>query len=227
MSKAQVAQTCTVTGKRDSDQLDVQQANKRRRSLSNMPPRTQEEQAEAMVLVEAITEQLTFLCRRNRKDETTLNSCADERSRIFYGAFKQPFPLQHYVQRLVDHTKCSNSAFVAALVYLRRIQVRYPSLRVTDFTVHRLLITSVVLATKYLEDEVYENAYYARVGGVETHEMNKMEVRLLGILGYDLSLDHGVYHLFEDGLMSSSGSSSSGEDNESFTSEVSSSSLTD
>ena len=36
----------------------------------------------------------------------------------------------------------------------------------TSLTVHRLLITAVMLAAKLMDDKYYNNAYYAKIGGV-------------------------------------------------------------
>ena len=36
--------------------------------------------------------------------------------------------------------------------------------------VHRLLITSIMLASKFFDDVYYNNAYYARVGGISNIE---------------------------------------------------------
>ncbi|KAL0708609.1 hypothetical protein Bca4012_075035 [Brassica carinata] len=41
--------------------------------------------------------------------------------------------------------------------------------------IHRLLITSLLVAAKFLDRKCYNNAYYAKIGGVSTEEMNKLE----------------------------------------------------
>ena len=55
---------------------------------------------------------------------------------------------------------------------------------VTSLTVHRLVITAVMLAAKLMDDKYYNNAYYARIGGVTTGELNHMELEMLRMLGY-------------------------------------------
>ena len=44
----------------------------------------------------------------------------------------------------------------------------------------------VVVAAKMLDDRVYSNAYYARVGGVSTQEMNRMEKSFIHLLEFRL-----------------------------------------
>lgn len=40
--------------------------------------------------------------------------------------------------------------------------------------IYRLLITSVVVAAKFLDDKYYKNSYYATVGGINIQTMNEM-----------------------------------------------------
>lgn len=54
----------------------------------------------------------------------------------------------------------------------------------TSLTVHRLLITAVMLAAKLMDDKYYNNAYYAKIGGVAVGELNCMELDMLRLLDY-------------------------------------------
>uniref|UniRef100_A0A6N2M892 Cyclin n=1 Tax=Salix viminalis TaxID=40686 RepID=A0A6N2M892_SALVM len=58
---------------------------------------------------------------------------------------------------------------------------------------HRLLITGVMVAAKFLDDECYDNAYYARIGGVSTAEMNRMEMKFLFSLDFSLYVTTEVF----------------------------------
>lgn len=54
----------------------------------------------------------------------------------------------------------------------------------TSLTVHRLIITAVMLAAKLMDDKYYNNAFYAKIGGVNTSELNLMELEMLRMLEY-------------------------------------------
>ncbi|KAL0370526.1 UNVERIFIED_CONTAM: Cyclin-P3-1 [Sesamum angustifolium] len=56
----------------------------------------------------------------------------------------------------------------------------------TSLNIHRLLITSVMVAAKFMDDAFFNNAYYARVGGVSTAELNKLEMKFLFSLDFQL-----------------------------------------
>jgi hypothetical protein len=70
-----------------------------------------------------------------------------------------------------------------------------PSLRITALSVHRLLITAVLVAAKFLDDSYFNNAYYAKVGGISLEEMNALELDFL--LRCDFRL-HVVPEAFDD-----------------------------
>jgi len=151
-----------------------------------------------VVLVDSVTRELERMCRRHEDVEA---KPPNDATKVFYGAFRQPFPLRHYIQRLVDHTSCSLSAYTAALIYLRRAQSLHSHLRVTEYSVHRLFSTALLLATKYLDDKIYGNVYYARVGGVEIEEMNSLEIEFLKVLRFDVSLDYDGFFAAEQGVL--------------------------
>ena len=51
---------------------------------------------------------------------------------------------------------------------------------------HRLFLIASVLVLKWKEDLYYANAYYAKVGGVPTDELNSLEVDFLFDINFDL-----------------------------------------
>jgi len=91
-----------------------------------------------------------------------------------------------YLTRLSTYFQCSNECFVLGLVYINRILRLYPSLRICKLNVHRLVLTSLVLAMKFFDDVHYQNAYYAKVGGIQTKEMNNLEFEFLQLLNWKL-----------------------------------------
>lgn len=123
----------------------------------------------------------------------------------FYSSFKQPFELDFYMRRLVQYVNCSTAVFVTMFVYLDRVQEKCKPLLASDMNCHRLVFTCLVLAVKYLEDEVHSNGYYARVGGLTIDEMNSLEVKLLSVLDWNLSVSPETYAVYEEGMIQTAG----------------------
>jgi hypothetical protein len=76
----------------------------------------------------------------------------------------------------------------------------------TDLNVHRVVITSVLLAAKFFDDAYYNNAYYAKVGGVMVSEMNGLEVDFLFRINFSLHVTPEVFGKYRAELVVHSGS---------------------
>lgn len=143
---------------------------------------------------------LEYLITRNEKDfpvfTTSLGSPqhGTKKLSLFYGLRPPSIGVNKYLERIFKYTNCSPSCFVVAYVYIDQLVHRHPDQPITSLNVHRLLITSVMIAAKVLDDVHYNNAYYARVGGISIAELNRLELDLLFQLDFRLQV---TIHTFE------------------------------
>ncbi|KAG9147524.1 hypothetical protein Leryth_007326 [Lithospermum erythrorhizon] len=115
---------------------------------------------------------------------------------VFHGLSRPNISIQNYLERILKYANCSPSCFIVAYVYLDRFTQRQPALPINSFNVHRLLITSVMIAAKFMDDLYYNNAYYAKVGGISTIEMNFLEVDFLFGLGFHLNVTPTTFYSY-------------------------------
>lgn len=115
---------------------------------------------------------------------------------VFDGLTRPTISVQNYLERIFKYANCSPSCFVVAYVYLDRFAQRQPLLPIDSFNVHRLIITSVLVSAKFMDDMYYNNAYYAKVGGISTREMNLLEVDFLFGLGFQLNVTPDTFHAY-------------------------------
>ncbi|KAL0319814.1 UNVERIFIED_CONTAM: Cyclin-U1-1 [Sesamum radiatum] len=115
---------------------------------------------------------------------------------VFHGVRPPAISLEKYVERIYKYTKCSPSCFVVGFVYIDRLVHKYPESLVVSLNVHRLLVTSVMVASKILDDVHYNNAFYARVGGVSNAELNRLELELLFLLDFGVSVSSRVFESY-------------------------------
>jgi hypothetical protein len=54
-------------------------------------------------------------------------------------------------------------------------------------------VFSVMLAAKFFDDQYYNNAYYAQIGGVSTEEINTLEVEFLFMINFSLHVTRELY----------------------------------
>lgn len=82
---------------------------------------------------------------------------------VFHGLRAPPISIQAYLVRIAKYAKCSPSCFVNALIYMSQLAKKDVALQPMPLNVHRLLLTSVMLSAKSLDDRYYNNAFYAKV----------------------------------------------------------------
>eukprot|EP00727_Mastigamoeba_balamuthi_P011915 m51a1_g7346 hypothetical protein (287) ;mRNA; f:223408-224696 len=96
--------------------------------------------------------------------------------------------IEEYVRRIMTYTPWHNELYVAALVYVDRVLAMNPATVIlTRRSVHRLFATSVVVASKLLDDLYYTNRYFAAIAGVSTDELNALEIDLLRSMDFNTS----------------------------------------
>ncbi|KAL6057022.1 Cyclin, variant 2 [Balamuthia mandrillaris] len=116
---------------------------------------------------------------------------------IFHAQRPPSISVTQYLQRILTYAPCSYECFVLALVYIDRIVQYRPEFQVNSLNIHRLLITSILLAAKFFDDCYYNNAFYAKVGGVSGKEMNRMEMEFLYLINFSLSFTADTFHRYD------------------------------
>ncbi|XP_077244850.1 cyclin-U4-1-like isoform X2 [Tasmannia lanceolata] len=115
---------------------------------------------------------------------------------VFHGLTRPTISIQTYLERIFKYANCSPSCFVVSYVYLDRFAERNPTVVINSFSIHRLLITSIMVSAKFMDDMSYNNAYYAKVGGITTIEINFLEVDFLFGLSFHLNVTPTTFHTY-------------------------------
>ncbi|KAE9617914.1 hypothetical protein Lal_00037926 [Lupinus albus] len=140
------------------------------------------------VMPKIITFLSSLLKRVAESNDLNQQQLINQKISVFHGLTRPTITIQSYLERIFKYANCSPSCFIVAYVYLDRFTQMQPSFPINSFNVHRLLITSVMVAAKFMDDIYYNNAYYAKVGGITTIEMNFLEVDFLFGLGFHLNV---------------------------------------
>lgn len=160
---------------------------------------TPEEAAEGSILVKVLAAVLDRLVKSN-------NSIArsDPGQVTKFHALKAPgIGVEAYLERVHKYASCSNECFILALIYIDRLIERNNFL-LTELNVHRVVITATLLAAKFFDDAYYNNAYYAKVGGVLVSELNGLEVDFLFRINFSLHASPEVFKKYKAELVAHS-----------------------
>eukprot|EP00993_Chasmostoma_nieuportense_P006295 NODE_6921_length_488_cov_2.390582_g6755_i0.p1 GENE.NODE_6921_length_488_cov_2.390582_g6755_i0~~NODE_6921_length_488_cov_2.390582_g6755_i0.p1 ORF type:complete len:144 (-),score=34.03 NODE_6921_length_488_cov_2.390582_g6755_i0:57-443(-) len=109
--------------------------------------------------------------------------------------------IQAYLQRILKYADCSSECYVIILVYFDRLAMAHKDCFLTSKNVHRMLITSILLAAKVRDDKYYNNQHYAAIGGITATEMNHLELQLLTLLDFNLFVTPEAYQQYERNLL--------------------------
>ncbi|XP_019159270.1 PREDICTED: cyclin-U4-1 [Ipomoea nil] len=151
---------------------------------------------EAQAVMPKLISYLSSLLQRVADSNDLAAKLQPQKISVFHGLTRPGISVQTYLERIFKYANCSPSCFVVAYVYLDRFTHRQPALPINSFNVHRLLITSVMVAAKFMDDMYYNNAYYAKVGGISTTEMNFLEVDFLFGLGFHLNVTPTTFQTY-------------------------------
>ena len=100
-----------------------------------------------------------------------------------------------YIERLKKYSRCSNSSIVIALIYINRVLGKWPGTVLHKLNIHRLIISSLLVAIKVNEDQYYKTKFYSEIGGISSKELIKLEINLLKLLEFDVAVS---LETFED-----------------------------
>ncbi|XP_076956226.1 cyclin-U2-1-like [Bidens hawaiensis] len=127
------------------------------------------------------------------RNERTNRLMRGSKIRVFDCDETPDMSIQSYLERIFKYTKAGPSVYVVAYVYIDRFCRSQPEFRISGRNVHRLLITTIMVASKYVEDMNYRNSYYARVGGITTKEINNLELNFLFLMNFKMHVNVSVF----------------------------------
>ncbi|KAG1470435.1 hypothetical protein G6F56_002691 [Rhizopus delemar] len=111
-----------------------------------------------------------------------------------------------YFTRILKYCPCANECLIALLVYFDRMNQakpsrRIPPLHVDSYSIHRLIITGLMISSKLYSDVFFTNTRYAKVGGLPVAELNALELEFLYLNDYDLFVTMDELQEYGDKLL--------------------------
>ena len=148
--------------------------------------------SEGAAIVRVLAAVLERLTQTNTQQHTQSSSQQQQEITKFHALKPPQISVLAYLERIYKYANCSSECFVLALIYIDRL-ISKNNFLLTDLNVHRVLITAVMLAAKFFDDAYYNNAYYAKVGGIAVSELNVLEVEFLFRIHFELHCASDVY----------------------------------
>ncbi|ORX46575.1 cyclin-domain-containing protein [Hesseltinella vesiculosa] len=137
----------------------------------------------ALMLVHIVADLLESIIQTN--DQWLSNH--DTPLTHFHSRAKPSISILAYLTRILKFAPFNNEALLSLLVYFDRIAAKR-QYAINSLNAHRLLITSVVVASKFTSDVYYPNSRYAKVGGLPLLELNQLELEFLFLCDFQLHI---------------------------------------
>ncbi|KIW66002.1 hypothetical protein PV04_08214 [Phialophora macrospora] len=105
-----------------------------------------------------------------------------------------------YVSQILSSTRLPSSTIMLGLFYLqsRMKQVKESgSSTSSSGTVYRMLTTCLLLGSKFLDDNTFQNRSWAEVSSIPVHELNMMELQWLTDFNWEI---HGMMYDEDEGF---------------------------
>ena len=109
--------------------------------------------------------------------------------------------IKDYLERLYKYTKMNSSTIILILIYIDRL-CNISKFKLTYYNIHKLILSSMVVAIKYNEDEFYPMKIYAKLGGISKAEMCFLEYYFVTLIKFNLYVTKELFDKYNDYISS-------------------------
>jgi len=110
----------------------------------------------------------------------------------FDSPFEAAISVREYIDRISTYLHCTFECYVLAFALLERLEIS-SSVKLSPFNIHRFMLISTRVASKYLDDKHYQNKYYAKIGGIAVDEFNYLELAFVYALSFRLYVNEDEF----------------------------------
>ena len=151
-------------------------------------------------VIEIVADILEEIVKDNEKNNENESNISDSNESAIISVFtsnKTPqISIKKYLTRIMKYSKPETSTVIICLIYIDKI-CENSSLQLSIYNIHRIILSCMILALKYNEDDYYSNKYYAKVGGISLKELNELEYNIMVLLQFNFFIDDITYEKYQ------------------------------
>ena len=150
-------------------------------------------------LIEIISFSLLEIITKSKEKKNYKEKIKSQKKSLFTSKKIPNISIGDYLTRIKKFTLINDSTLIICLIYLDRY-LKMNKIILTEFNVHRMFFSSLLLAIKYNEDNFYTNKFYSNVSGLKCSELNKLELKFATEIKFDLFVDKNLYEKYKNNL---------------------------
>ena len=147
-------------------------------------------------LIRAISITLTSIIDNNKN--------LDDYKEIIKTQSRQPFSANiipsisiiDYLVRIQTYSNIEKSTLIVSLIYIDRF-CNKAKITLTQYNIHRILFSAILLSIKYNEDNFYDNKYYSQIAGVKLKELKTLEYHFIKLLNCELYVSRELFDKYQ------------------------------
>jgi len=148
-------------------------------------------------LIEKINSVIESLIEENKNLENYKENMKQQKKSLFYSADVPEISVLDYLYRIQNFSDAEDNTFILGLIYIDKI-CETASIVLSEHNIHRILFMSILTAIKYNEDLYYDNEYYAKIAGISTKELKKMELEYLKLIKFELYVNKSKFDKYKN-----------------------------
>lgn len=151
--------------------------------------------------VAALIAYLEGMVRSNSSEEVIEDYPPWVETFSLFSAIECTLSLRTFVSRVMKNIDCSPSAYIVALMYIDRLRTGPYQFCFHDGNAKMMFLTSVLLASKFVDDKVYTNYHFGRVAGISNQKMNRLELFMLDLIEFYCGVDLSKFRALEKKIL--------------------------
>lgn len=145
---------------------------------------------EDLKLINSISTLLVEMIREN--DKSNKFNEKNLKCSIFSSSRIPNVSIEDFIIRFSRYAKFERATLFSIVIYIDRL-CHEDNFILSFNNIHRVLISLIVLAVKFNEDNQFKQPYYAKIGGVSTLELNLLEYSMYIELKFNMFIKQNEY----------------------------------
>ena len=148
-------------------------------------------------IIKKISDLFSNICQENTKNFKKENNSLTKP----FLSINPSISINDYLERLYRYSKMNTSTIILLLIYIDRI-CNINNFKLTYPIIHKLILSSMIVAIKYNEDEYFSISTYAKLGGVTKPEMVFLEYYFVTLINFNLYVKKELFNKYNDYISS-------------------------
>lgn len=161
-----------------------------------------EQPIENINIIKLIFKSLTTILDNNKNMPNYKNILVKQSKMCFSSKTLPDISLYEYLIRIQKYSLVEKSTLILALIYIDRL-CKIGKIILTDYNIHRILFSALILAIKYNEDKFFENEYYSQIAGIKMTELKNIEYNFLSLCNFNVFVDEETLKKYSRNLHNS------------------------